>query len=53
MNKKSKARQELEAAGKLFNDATSKLQGALSSTTLGKNSVTVAKMKLETAKTKP
>ena len=36
----------------LLNDATSKLQDALCSTTLSKNSVTVAKMMLETAKTK-
>ena len=32
----SKARHELEAADELLNDATSKLQGALSSTTLSK-----------------
>ena len=48
----SKDRQELEAADELLNDATSKLQDALSSTTLSKNGVTVAKMMLETAKTK-
>ena len=48
----SKARQELEAADELLNDATSKLQDALSSTTLSRNSVTVVKMMLETAKTK-
>ena len=48
----SKARQELEAADELLNDATSKLQDVLSSTTLSTNSVTVAKMMLETAKTK-
>ena len=47
----SKARQELEAADELLSDATFKLQDALSSTT-SKNSVTVAKMMLETAKTK-
>ena len=48
----SKARHEVEAADELLNDATSKLQDALLSTNLSKNSVTVAKMILETAKTK-
>ena len=48
----SKARQELEAADELLNDDTSKVQDALSSTTLSKDSVTVAKMMLETIKTK-
>ena len=48
----SKVRQELEAADELLNDTTSKLQDALSCTTLSKNSVTVANMMLETAKTK-
>ena len=37
---------------KILNDATSKVQDALSSTTLSKYSVMVAKMMLETAKTK-
>ena len=46
----SKALQNLEAAEELLNDATSKLQDALASKTLNKNSVTAATMMLKSAK---
>ena len=46
------ARAHLEAADELLNDATSKLDEALSAKPLNKQSVTVAKMMLDTAKTK-
>ena len=46
----SKAMQDLEAAEELLNDATSKLQDALTSKTLNKNSVTAATMMLKSAK---
>ena len=39
-------------ADELLNDATSKIDAALSSTPLNKESVTVAKMMLDTAKGK-
>ena len=48
----TKARADLKAADELLNDATSKLDAALSSTPLNKQSITVAKMMLETAKSK-
>ena len=48
----AKARADLKAAGELLNDATSKLDAALSSTHLNKQSVTVAKIMLDTAKSK-
>ena len=48
----TKARADLKAADELLNDATSKLDAALSSTPLNKQSVTVAKMMLDTAKSK-
>ena len=48
----TKARADLKAADELLNDATSKLHAALSSTPLNKQSVTVAKMMLDTTKSK-
>ena len=48
----TKARTDLKAADELLNDATSKLDAALASTPLNKQSVTVAKMMLDTAKSK-
>ena len=50
--KESSARSELDAADELLNDATTKLHDALSSTTVKKQSVNVATMMLNTAKTK-
>ena len=47
-----KAREDLKAADELFNDATTKLQDALSGESLNKNSIAVAQMMLETAKAK-
>ena len=48
----TKARADLKAADELLNDATSKLDAALSSTPLNKQSATVVKMMLDTAKSK-
>ena len=48
----AQARQELEAADELLNDARLKLSEALACTHLNKNSVTVAQMMLETAEKK-
>ena len=47
-----KAREDLKAADELLNDATTKLQDALSGESLNKNSIAVAQMMLETAKAK-
>ena len=52
MRKKKKARMDVEVADGLLNEASSKLDDALSSTSLNKTSVTVAKMMLDTAKEK-
>ena len=43
-----KAREDLKAADELLNDATTKLQDALSGESLNKNSIAVAQMMLET-----
>ena len=48
----AQARQELEAADELLNDARLKLSKALACTHLNKNSATVAQMMLETAEKK-
>ena len=50
--KEKKARMDVEVADELLNEASSKLDDALSSTPLNKTSVTVAKMMLDTAKEK-
>ena len=50
--KETKARADLKAADRLLNDVTSNLGAALSSTPLNKQSVTVAKMMLDPAKSK-
>ena len=47
-----KAREDLKSADELLNDATTKLQDALSGESLNKNSIAVAQMMLETAKAK-
>ena len=47
-----KAREDLKAADELLNDATTKLQDALSGESLNKKSFAVAQMMLETAKAK-
>ena len=47
-----KARMDVEAADKLLDEASSKLDDVLSSTSLNKISVTVAKLMLDTAKEK-
>ena len=53
MNEKEiKARNDLEVADELLNEASAKLNDALSSTSINKNSVTVPKMMLDTAKEK-
>ena len=53
MNEKEiKARNELKVADELLNEASAKLNDALSSTPINKNSVTVAKMMLDTTKEK-
>ena len=51
--KEKKARMDVEVADELLNEASSKLDDALSSTSLNKTSVTVAMMMLDTAKEKP
>ena len=48
----TKARTDFEAADVCLNDTTLKLDDTLSSTPLGKKSVTVVKIMLDTAKTK-
>ena len=50
MSQKQKIEQILKAADELLNDATSKLDAALSSIPLIKQNVTFAKMMLDTAK---
>ena len=47
-----KAREDLKAADELLNDATTKLEDALSGEYLNENSIAVAQMMLETAKAK-
>ena len=47
-----KARQKLSVADKLLKDATSKLDSALASKPINTNSITAAKMMLETASVK-
>ena len=47
-----KARADLKTADELLSDATSKLEVALSNTPLNKQSVTIAKIMLDTAKSK-
>ena len=47
-----KAREDLKTADELLNDATTKLQDALSGESLNKNSIAVAQVMLETAKAK-
>ena len=51
LEQEEKARADLEADDELLNEASSKLNYALSSTPLKKHSFTVAQMMLETAKT--
>ena len=50
--KERKARIDIEVADELLNEASSKLDDALSSTLLNKTSVAVAKMMLDIAKEK-
>ena len=50
--KEKKARMDVEVADELLNEASSKLDDALSSTPLNKTGVIVAKMMLDTAKEK-
>ena len=50
--KEKKARMDVEVADELLDDASSKLDDALSCTPLNKTSVSVAKMMLDTTKEK-
>ena len=52
MKRRSKIRADVEAADELLKEATAKLNSALETKPLNKQSVTVAQMMLETATTK-
>ena len=52
MQEEEVVKAELKAAHELLSDATAKLHNALSATALNKQSVNVATMMLDTAKTK-
>ena len=52
MEEEEVVKADLKAADELLSDSTSKLHDALSATTVNKQSVNVATMMLDTAKTK-